>query len=303
MVNQLALAFALLAPASSADPTKTSDPSLPEPTTAQPPTVLRLAVEDAPNGFHAQLTQALSQQQIETSVDERDGSLVVTIRPWTGGGVGGYGYDLHLSRDGERVGEVFSQVCVGCSVEDLAVEVAEHVAHIAEALPPPRAHEPEPPKTTRILAPKLPPPKPNAPRRSLARPLLATGIPLLVAGCTALGVGLGLIAKGTVIDPASRGREYLEGTDYRPPGVALAISGGIAIAVGAVLAGIGGHQHRRDRSRQAWRLIPRLTLRPVGSPGPGRFVAVQTIRGSRYAEDDVDRGALAGRDAGLWREP
>jgi hypothetical protein len=269
MINQLALVLALLAPVSPAEPTEASDPPLVEPTKAQPPPVLRLGVEDAPDGFDAQLRRALFQQDIETSEDERDGSLVVTIRPWNGGGVEGYGYDLDLSRDGERVGDVFSQVCVGCNVEDLAVEVADHVADMTDGLPPPKAPEPEPPKSTEILAPTLPPPKADAPRRSVARPLLATGIPVLVAGCTMLGVGLGLIAKGEVVDLATRNDLYLEVTDYRPPGVALAISGGIAIAIGAVLTGVGGYQHRRERSRQAWRWVPRLTLRPPASSGSG----------------------------------
>lgn len=259
MINAV-LPLAFLAFAPFVEPTTVSAPPPPQSASAQPPVRLRIRVEDAPDDFDPRLRRALVPHGIEPSESQRDGSLVVTIRPWDGGRVEGFGYDLDLARDGERVGDVFSQVCVGCSVQDLAVEVAAHVAEMAEALPPPVVLEPELPKTE-TLAPTLPPPSPAAPRGSVARPLLASGIPGVVAGCTMLGIGLGLLARGQVVELSMNDDRFLEVTDYRPTGVAFAISGGVVLAIGAVLTGVGGYQLRRDRQRQALRAGSRMTFR------------------------------------------
>ncbi len=260
MIGQVVLEVALLVWTPTVSPAEPGEPPATTVEDARPTRTLQLSLENAPPGLGEKLERALLQYGITTSLDERDGSLVVTIRPWSGAGIEGFGYDLDLSRDQERVGEVFSQVCVGCSIDDLALEVAGHVATMAEALPPYQEEPiPEPPKEASPPAPiMVPPPLPA--RRSLGRPLLAAGIPTLSVGTVLLGVGIGLLAKGEVVTRSPMNAQYLDITDYRPPGRALLVSGGVVIVVGAVLTVVGGRHRRTERGGHARGLVPRLTF-------------------------------------------
>ena len=267
MVVLLLLEGALLA----AQPTLESASASDDPQPEHPPTELRLVLEDAPAGFNESFRDALSKQNIEATSEEIDGTLTLTIKPWSGPGVDGFSYELALSREGERVGEVFSQVCVGCDGPALALEAADRAIVMTERLP--RREKPRVPELVEevSLAPAMP--IPDAPRRSFARPLVGIGGSGVIAGCVMLGVGGALLARGEVVEPDSMNEAYLRITDYRPPGVALVVSGGIALAAGAVLSGVGIYLWRRGRgrSRHARRFLPRIDVRSLHV---GRLIVV-----------------------------
>ena len=152
MVVLLLLEGALLA----AQPTLESASASDDPQPEHPPTELRLVLEDAPAGFNESFRDALSKQNIEATSEEIDGTLTLTIKPWSGPGVDGFSYELALSREGERVGEVFSQVCVGCDGPALALEAADRAIVMTERLP--RREKPRVPELVEevSLAPAMP---------------------------------------------------------------------------------------------------------------------------------------------------
>lgn len=228
--------------------------------------ILRLTVTGAPPGFDGLLIDALKPHDVGISAVERDGTLAVSVKPWSSDGIDGFAYTLDLSQAGERVGDLFPEVCMGCGAEALAQEIAGHVGDMAATLPPPQ--EPKaPPKAAQAPAPVIPPPTKPLMRRRPSLPFLASGIPILAAGSAIFGAGIGLVARGEVVSDSPAGDAYITVTNYRPPGVALLISGGVALAAGAVLTGIGIHRHGREQERKAlrvaWRLPRFVLLRPL----------------------------------------
>lgn len=104
------------------------------------------------------------------------------------------------------------------------------------------------------------------------RPFLLrnVGIGLLVPGGVALGVGLGLVVAGT--REVDRGNEAeIADRNYRAPGTAVAIVGGIAAATGIALL-VAHAIRKRDRGtteRVTW--TPVLEGTAVGAALRGRF--------------------------------
>jgi hypothetical protein len=232
---------------------------------------LRLSLAGAPHGFEELLSEVLKHHGIVISPDEHDGSVAVKIQPWSKGGLDGWAYELDLSRDGNRVGDLYNQVCVGCSIGDLARDVAGYVAGMAEGLPPP-AEPKEPAKVAPVPTPLVAPPRePAPPRRAPSVAFLASGVPILAVGSAVFAGGIVLVARGEVISPSPQGDAFIMVSDYRPPGITMMVTGAVGMVAGAVLTGIGIHRRGRERARKIGRLtslLPRCANPGSLSPAP-----------------------------------
>jgi len=105
-------------------------------------------------------------------------------------------------------------------------------------------------------------PRGRAPLKTMGK----AGIGLLSAGVVGVAVGAGVIAIGKRPDDAGA-QPYTEvGRDYRAPGVAPLVSGGVLMVAGAVLLVLDRRRAKGSSGKSAW-LVPS----PSGVHVVGRF--------------------------------
>lgn len=221
-------------PSPSADPRPSYPrPSLDPPSGAprrKPPTgVLRIIVE--PTVDDASL--------LKKWIDERNTHVTSRLRSsgdheqWISIAIGGttYAYDVTIvaMRDGKPVGAVGRPLRCECNNDQLLDLLDQRIDAAAEEIaqatnepsPPPCVHEP------------IVPERSDARPRTL-RPPQYVGIAATVLGVTAVGLGVQLLSRPN----ERRGSLGHDGSYFvttRPPGVALVVAGGAAVAGGIAL--------------------------------------------------------------------
>lgn len=171
---------------------------------------------------------------------------------WIAVEIAGATYDYRVSvvamRDGKPVGSVGEPVRCICNGEKLLTLVDDRIdAAVAEL----RAVEPtEVAEPAAVVMPSPPivqePPRAvaeaDAPRRRPLGALGYTGIAVGVLGAGALGAGIPLAVRPDGLRGAP---PTLERYSTRPPGIALAVGGGVALATGVTLLIVDGVRRRQ----------------------------------------------------------
>lgn len=154
--------------------------------------------------------------------------------------------------------------------EKLAAVIADSIGPVVEKLksgPEPAAEEPKDTPAEHVDEPTPPEPKtdpaspeePTNERRPLG-PAGKAGIGLMAAGVAgAVGGGV-LFAQGTKVDTSEQVPYVNSGTDYRPAGLAVLVTGGAVLLTGAALLIVDRVRARPKRSGQR----PRASLAPAG---------------------------------------
>lgn len=150
---------------------------------------------------------------------------------------------LVIRRGGKLVSHA-TETCPRCGTTELFELLAarvdraeEHLATLAAAAalaapPPEPANEDVPVPST---------------RKTRLTGLGWTGVAVTSAGVVMSAVGAGLWSKGTVLEVASGNDLWLEGRDYRPPGITLVAIGSTFVVGGVVMlvADVVRARHRR----------------------------------------------------------
>ena len=105
-------------------------------------------------------------------------------------------------------------------------------------------------------------PSPKAPLATMGK----AGIGLLAGGVVVAGVGAGLLSQGRKLDEQDGQPLERTGRDYRPPGIAVLVSGGALIVAGAVMLGLD-RKNAAKRKEALVRVLPGLN----GMTIMGRF--------------------------------
>lgn len=103
---------------------------------------------------------------------------------------------------------------------------------------------------------------PRAPLATMGK----AGIGLLGGGVVVAGVGAGLLSQGQKLDEQDGQPLERTGRDYRPPGIAVLVSGGALIVAGAVMLGLD-RKNAPKRKEALVRVLPGLN----GMTIVGRF--------------------------------
>lgn len=150
----------------------------------------------------------------------------------------------------ERGGEIFLQdkgVCSPCGTQELFDQIGGALEGIAAEMASAKA-EPEP-EPEPVASAALPLDAEDVPRTKLGA-VGWIGVAAAGTGLVAGGAGAWVWSKGKQVEPDSRNALDLRVTDYRPPGIALTVTGGVLFAGGVVLivADVVGGRRRRARS-------------------------------------------------------
>ncbi|MCX4240147.1 hypothetical protein [Paraliomyxa miuraensis] len=214
--------------------------------------------------------KALGEQHGVAAVDDRDAPAVVVRLSWKDYENSVYRIEILAQRPGESLGtvEAFEANCINDTALAEAVvgklgaalavlEEPEPQAEVGEQEPKPgpgtdHGHETAPPET--------PDDRPRKPLGVLGR----AGIGVAVVGVGTLVSGGILFAVGERFDPSTRRVPDLDGRNFAPPGVALMVTGGAALAAGAILLLV-------DRTQAKQRTAALLLPSPGGLSITGRF--------------------------------
>jgi len=195
-------------------------------------------------------------------------AIVVVKMSWTdSSGELNYAIKMTVVRDGQP-DSVAEFECIGCDDSDVGRAVESHMAEIVQ-------HLKMAVKATNDGPPEVDPPevkpdpvvvglKDDTERRPLGT-LGKAGIPIALVGLGAFGGGLAMAVIGAPPDGA-RG-ELTEGLDLRPPGIVLAIGGGVAAVVGVALF----IADRAKKKKGTTRVAPVLDRGLVGLSLKARF--------------------------------
>jgi hypothetical protein len=158
-----------------------------------------------------------------------------------------YALAVVLRRNGELVSHA-TETCPRCGTAELFERLAEridraedHLLSMAAESAPAEA-EPSP---TREITPVPPRPRPTLTGLGWA------GVAVAGTGLVVGAVGAGVWSKGRVFDSEPGSREWLTGTDYRPPGIALVATGSALLVGGIVMLAIDVARARHRRVRVA----------------------------------------------------
>lgn len=199
--------------------------------------------------------EAALEQAVEERVRARLGELGHAVRAeepveldvsvgWYDDAETTYAVTLVIRRRGELVSHA-TETCPRCGTTELFELLAARVDRAEEHLVVLAA--------AAALAAPAPAPAEDVPVSPTRNPGLRglgwAGVGVASAGVVMGGVGAGLWSKGVVLDVATGNDLLLEGTDYRPPGIAL-VAVGSAVFVGGVamlVADVVRARHRRAR--------------------------------------------------------
>ena len=154
----------------------------------------------------------------------------------------------------QRDGEIFVQdkgICSQCGSQELFEQIGGGLEAIAtEMAAKTVTAEPEPKPAAPTTADVE-----DTPRTKLTA-LGWTGVAATGTGLVVGGVGIWVWSKGEQVDPDTRNEQYLRVTDYRPPGIALTVTGGALLAGGVALIVADAVRGRRRRARPSAALVP-----------------------------------------------
>lgn len=197
------------------------------------------------------------EQAIEERVKARLGELGHAVRAeepveldvsvgWYDDAETTYAVTLVIRRTGELVSHA-TETCPRCGTTELFELLAARVDRAEEHLVVLAA-------AAALAAPPPPPadedvPVPSKRKKTGLTGLGWAGVAAASAGTVMTAVGAGLWRKGKVLEVASGNDLWLEGTDYRPPGIALVAAGSTVVVGGLVMlvADVVRARHRRAR--------------------------------------------------------
>ncbi|MCX4247132.1 hypothetical protein [Paraliomyxa miuraensis] len=194
-------------------------------------------IEDAPDmpGWIADRNPELARQVADAPGGER----------WIAVEIGGeyldFRYRVVPMRDGQAVGEAGEWIACPCSNDELLVRIDAGIAAAVEKLRAPVDNGSE---TSETHEPNPPPQRPEPTYRTM------TGIGTTGIVVGAVGVG-GVIVGGVLMGVGDRvpgDYQHIE-RDYRPPGLALLVGGGVALGAGVAMLVTDLVQCRRHHPR------------------------------------------------------
>jgi hypothetical protein len=189
-----------------------------------------------------------------------DRRLFVELRPGPIPGADDILIRIEAQHGGAMLAETATENCLSCSDEQVAQKALPMLRPLLDRFPaPPRAVTPADDGDV-IIEDATPV------ERKPARGLSIAGGSLLGVGVVGLGVGIGLIVSNERVT-SEPGAAQIDLIQYRPAGIALAVTGGVAAVTGAVLLGLA----LRGRTRGSVAAGPIVTPGSYGVALSGRF--------------------------------
>lgn len=202
--------------------------------------------------------KALDEHYGVAAVDDRNAPAVVVKLAWKDYENSVYRIEIWAARPGAspRLVEAFEANCINDTALAKAViaKVGVALEQLEERAPEdePGAPEPGDPEPA-VAAPHDRQDRGSAPLGALGK----AGIGLLAGGVAGLAAGGIVFSRGRQLDNPSGGRIEPEGRDFRPPGIAVMVTGGVLAATGVALLVVDrvrAGKNRRDTARV--RLLP-----------------------------------------------
>ncbi len=221
------------------------------------------AAEDSAYFVREDSVKALREQHgVEVAEDDNAPAIIVNLA-WEDYEHAVYRIEVSTRRPGESTKgvEEFTATCIDST--SLSREVLARLPAALEQLGTPNVPEPGPslePIEAEPTEPTDPENTQKEQRPDDRRPLAVMGkigTGLLVSGAVGLVAGGIVFAQGRQIDNPSSQLLRPEGRDYRPPGVAVMVTGGVLAATGVALLVLD-----RVRARRSAPGVARLSFQP-----------------------------------------
>lgn len=193
-------------------------------------------------------------------VDDRDAPVVVVRLSWKDYENSVYRIEILASRPGEplRTVEALEINCINDTAlsEVVVAKLGGALAELEEPKPEPAEDAPKPEPGAdepAVATPREPEDRGSVPLGAMGK----AGIGLLSGGAVAVVTGGIVFAQGRKLDnPGGRIIEP-QGRDFRPPGIAVMVTGGVLAATGVALLVVDRVRARRNGSNAARvRLLP-----------------------------------------------
>lgn len=228
------------------------------------------AAEDSAFFVEQDGAKALSDRHGIDVVEDDAAPAIIVKLAWKDYEHSVYRIEIGVERAGEALepAETFEATCINNSALTAAVVDKLPVALSKLAPPQPDTFEPEEQEPV-VEEGTSDPRESEAADRPQRRPLGIKGklgIGFVAAGAAGLISGGVVYAQGRRYDNNDPEHADWEGRNFRPPGVALMVTGGVLLATGAVLVALDRVQGRRSAKASAW-LVPT----PRGVALSGRF--------------------------------
>lgn len=217
-----------------------------------------VALEDAIGVHVAAQLDALGQD-----AEQAQPLYIEIVVGWEDDAASIYAIGVTVERGGDVLGRS-DRSCAQCGTDEVFGQISTSIDDLVrEQSSPSTEAAPQPTDTPR-------PAPAQAPRRAHRLGALGwTGVALTCAGLLVGAGGIALWSKGRVIDPDTVNAAIFEGTNYKPPGIALTLVGGAALASGIVMLVLDAKEGRRRRAAVATLFGPQATT--VGATVMGRF--------------------------------
>lgn len=196
-------------------------------------------------------TKALTETHGVVVVDDPSAPVIIVSLSWVDYARSVYGVTIEAARAGQAPTLVEQFECT-CGDSDLTAAVIARIPAALEQIDPrdpapaEPVVEPQPPPPAEPVAP---PPPDSTTDQSARRPLGVlgwAGIGVAAAGAAALVSGGIVYAQGRRPEQALGQYEERDGQDFRPPGIALMVTGGAALVTGVALLVVDRSKARRE---------------------------------------------------------
>lgn len=202
---------------------------------------MKAAAEKSGLFVHEDVTRALREQHGVEVVEDRSAPSIVVTLAWEDYENSVYRIEIGTRRPGKdlKVAQSFEATCINNSALTKVVVSKLPVALDQLEAPEPAVSEPEPVPAPKVdeHEPRVQPPDDLA-RDEAKHPLGKLGRTGIAVG----SVGIGALIAGAIVYGRGRRPDHLPGTledrqgrDFGPPGIAVMVSGGAALAAGVAL--------------------------------------------------------------------